>query len=120
MGKDRGIEKHPQYNTLTASGVPKKVAGELQKLHNYCDFRGIEIVNSKNVRPCIAEKTLYVVTDKSHKAIAKHILGSGKHIAIAVVNGNRNHAGSDCVTIWRRRYTIYIKNDGLQPQSYKL
>ena len=34
MGKYRGMENNPQYKALIANGVPKKVAKELQKLHN--------------------------------------------------------------------------------------
>lgn len=119
MGKCRGIENNPQYNALIANGVPKKVAKELQKLHNYCNFRDIEIVDSENGQQDIPENVLYVSTEKSREA-AMAMLCENEKIAVAVVSDRREKASCNCVTIWRRRYTLYIKDSRLQSQLFKL
>ena len=119
MGKYRVMENNPQYNALIANGVPKKVAKELQKLHNYCNFRSIEIVNSENKLHDIAANVLYVSTDKFRKS-AMILLGENDKIAVAVVSARREQANCNCVTIWRRRYTLYIKDSRLQSQLFKL
>lgn len=119
MGKRRGIENNPQYKILIANGVPKKVAKELQKLHNYCNFRGIEIVDSENERPDVSENILYVGTEKSRET-AMAMLGENEKVAVALVSDRRERTNEGCVTIWRRRYTLYIKDSRLPSQVFKL
>ncbi len=119
MGKCRGIENNQQYKTLIANGVSRKVAKELQKLHSYCNFRGMEIVNSENCPANVSESVLYVATKKS-QAAAMRLLNGRKKVAVAVVKDRGRNAGSDYVTISRRSYTLYVKDNGLQPQVFKL
>lgn len=121
MGKSPKKKESGHGNILIAHNVPKKVAAELEKLHNYCNLRGIEIVGSKSTLSNVVGDVLYVVTEEADEKVTKEILDTSRQVAVAVLKNRKiGQVNRKCLTIQRRRYTLFFVRDGLPAQTFKL
>lgn len=121
MQKNRPIENIDIYNILIANGIRKKVARELEKVHNYCNFHSIEIVDRENTPTWVESGIFYVIKGEGRKVDTVSMLDTSQEAAIAVLDNPKTVVRlADCITIQRRRYTLLFKKDGIPAQAYKL
>lgn len=114
-------ENNQLFNTLTASGVDKKVARELQNVHNYCNFPMFEFVNDNKTDYPVGSEVFYILEKGVTPEELEVLLAGSAKVSVAVLDKKLAlKANSGNITIERSRYAIIFKNAGLPVKTFKL